>query len=285
MNCNICNKELKSFGSLAQHICKMHNISTQEYYDMYLKVGGDGVCLVCGNPTRYKNISVGYIDFCGCKCATIFNRSQLYEDSIKFESFKQKVISNQKKIWNDRDELTTQQIRDKIRKSQKITLNNMSIEERKEKFGWINKLDHVDRNIQIKRLHEHLKSYHLNVSPEEKAYIIKKRRKTMLGDRYNIDVMEDFLMYRQNIRRISDKTYKKYKHVINPDNLPRGRGRDKYQLDHRYSIVSGFEDGIEVEIMGSIVNLEMLSSYDNGSKWTQCSITKEELYELYQKTI
>jgi hypothetical protein len=56
------------------------------------------------------------------------------------------------------------------------------------------------------------------------------------------------------------------------------RGKD-YHLDHKYSIVRGFLDNIEEEIIASPLNLEIKSSKDNLSKQGNCDITLEELLE------
>lgn len=61
----------------------------------------------------------------------------------------------------------------------------------------------------------------------------------------------------------------------------RGRNSGEYHIDHKYSIFQGFKDNIPAEIIGSIVNLEMLESRENMSKNIKCSVTKEELYESY----
>jgi len=55
-----------------------------------------------------------------------------------------------------------------------------------------------------------------------------------------------------------------------------------YQLDHRFSIIDGFRSGIAPWIVGNIVNLQMIPWEDNIAKRGDSSITKEELYELYE---
>ena len=61
----------------------------------------------------------------------------------------------------------------------------------------------------------------------------------------------------------------------------RGRNSGEYHIDHKYSIFQGFKDNIPAEIIGSIVNLEMLESRENMSKNIKCSVTKEDLYYSY----
>lgn len=50
-----------------------------------------------------------------------------------------------------------------------------------------------------------------------------------------------------------------------------------YHLDHKFSIVEGFMNNIEPEIIGGIKNLEFIPWLDNIKKRTKCSITINEL--------
>lgn len=61
----------------------------------------------------------------------------------------------------------------------------------------------------------------------------------------------------------------------------RGRNSGEYHIDHKYSIFQGFKDKIPEEIIGNIINLEMLESRENMSKNIKCSISKEDLYSSY----
>ena len=61
------------------------------------------------------------------------------------------------------------------------------------------------------------------------------------------------------------------------------RGIVDYHLDHKYSIFEGFKNGVDVEIIGHIKNLEMIPYIENVSKHTKCSITLEELLTLIEK--
>ena len=74
-----------------------------------------------------------------------------------------------------------------------------------------------------------------------------------------------------------ESNYKKYKHIINPKKLP--RGKDKYHIDHRYSILKGFKYNIPEEILSHPFNLVMMYYKDNLIKKDKCSITKKQLYE------
>ena len=69
MNCKICNRECKSFGSLGTHIVKQHHISVKDYYDSHSKQDNEGKCIVCNYQTEFKTISEGYRKTCGKTCA------------------------------------------------------------------------------------------------------------------------------------------------------------------------------------------------------------------------
>ena len=65
----------------------------------------------------------------------------------------------------------------------------------------------------------------------------------------------------------------------------RGRNQDEYHCDNKYSIYQGFKDNVPIEVIGNIVNLEIINSRVNMSKNIKCSINLEDLYELYNKNI
>jgi len=72
--------------------------------------------------------------------------------------------------------------------------------------------------------------------------------------------------YKKKVMSFSAKEYTVWKHVINPHNLPRGRGKDKFHVDHIVPIIWCFNYGILPEIAGHHKNLQMLSSFENISK-------------------
>jgi hypothetical protein len=58
----------------------------------------------------------------------------------------------------------------------------------------------------------------------------------------------------------------------------RGKG---YHLDHRFSIIEGFRNGVDPEIIGDITNLEFVPVKVNLTKNSKCSITLQELLLRY----
>lgn len=73
VKCEICEKEYKSLKALSSHI-RVHNITSYEYYEKYLKKENDGICLnygkieICEKETNWVNIVVGYHRYCSEKC-------------------------------------------------------------------------------------------------------------------------------------------------------------------------------------------------------------------------
>jgi hypothetical protein len=93
-----------------------------------------------------------------------------------------------------------------------------------------------------------------------------------------------FKIYTENIRRITNVNIKKYgqKFLKNYELLSENKKRrDVYSIDHKYSIFEGFKKNISPEIIGSIVNLEIMILTENCSKYNKCSITKKQLINEY----
>lgn len=63
MKCAICLKEVKR---MANHAFMAHNLTSKEYYDTYIKIGG--YCKVCGKETKYAGIKRGYRKYCSYTC-------------------------------------------------------------------------------------------------------------------------------------------------------------------------------------------------------------------------
>jgi len=93
--------------------------------------------------------------------------------------------------------------------------------------------------------------------------------------------LKGFDLYKQLVLMETKVNYRKHKDVINPHNIKRNR---YYHLDHKYSIVEGFKHNILPNVIGSYVNLEVIPVRSNIQKGTDCSITKEELFNKWLTT-
>jgi len=80
--------------------------------------------------------------------------------------------------------------------------------------------------------------------------------------------------YKFLVNHYTEKNYKKYYQVINPNNYVRG---EHYHLDHKFSIYEGFVQGISPKIIGGYKNLAIINSKENMSKQKKCSVTLNEI--------
>lgn len=93
------------------------------------------------------------------------------------------------------------------------------------------------------------------------------------------DIKSEWDLYKSRVYLETERVYRKYKNIINPDNLPRGRGKNKYHIDHKFSVLEGFKNNIPVYIICHYSNLEMLLERDNLSKDYNCSISMNDLFK------
>lgn len=76
MICKICNKEINNYG-FPSHLKCLHNMTTKEYYDKYLKEEDEGICPICGKPTNFKGLHKGgYFKFCSTTCSALYTQNR-----------------------------------------------------------------------------------------------------------------------------------------------------------------------------------------------------------------
>jgi len=132
---------------------------------------------------------------------------------------------------------------------------------------------------------EYIKSLGFSASRESVIKFLKDQRVFMDDRRYNKlintlqDKYTDWKEYCLKYRSITESNYRRYKKMINPQDLP--RSSNDYQVDHLFSVHEGFMNQISPRIISSPVNLAMTSSELNKKKWIRCSINKEELLDRY----
>jgi len=106
---------------------------------------------------------------------------------------------------------------------------------------------------------------------------LKEYWKKIRGGKELYEVYNEWTLYRKIVYKMTEHTYNKYKSIINPDNVK--RGRNTYHLDHKFSILEGFKNNIPPYILSNYNNLEILSSKENISKDYKCSISKKMLFK------
>lgn len=182
--CKICSDNLHSNVKLSIHIRKTHGMPTKLYYDTYIKKCDESICVVCGKDAVYKNFVLGYSKTCCRSCSAKNFRTVLKNDPVRNKKFVDKVTNNMREIWESR-EMSGEKCIIFKKVSDTSTTNNgkLTVQERKDKFGWLNKLSGEERDIKIKQMVKPLQEFYKNISNEDMITIMNKRTKTTI-ERY-----------------------------------------------------------------------------------------------------
>lgn len=89
IKCKLCNKKYNSIRSLGLHLAMSHNVKGFEakkiYYDTYIKKKNEGICPVCGKPTKFKGGLHGYAITCSITCGQLHpeTRQKMNETNLE----------------------------------------------------------------------------------------------------------------------------------------------------------------------------------------------------------
>jgi hypothetical protein len=258
--------------------------NSKKYYDDFLLVDKP-VCKICSNPTTFQNINIGYSHTCSHVCSGKYHRQNLSADVNKHDKFRKKVAENQKNIWQTRKKNGTATIiHKKVGDTIKELNSQLSPDELKEKYGWLNKLSPADKTYWINTvmLKTGMYKWWNTTSDTEINKVVTKRNAAKLGisvTEYEsrFDDITSKEQYYYKVWYLTKQNYKKYKNEIDPHNLR----SPEYHLDHKYSVIRGFHNNIDPEIIASKFNLEMLTRASNSKKSGKCSLRIDILQEMY----
>lgn len=104
-----------------------------------------------------------------------------------------------------------------------------------------------------------------------------------LGIRTPDNLLSEKALYYREVEYYTNVSLRKYIDKINPENKKIGKNNGEYSTDHKYSKIMGFKNNIDPRIIGSWPNLRTILFSENASKKRKCTITKEELYKLYEE--
>ncbi len=86
--CEKCGFLCKSKKGLSIHIRHKHNSGYKEYYDKWLKDLDEGICKICGSPTKFTGFKFYYDNGCCKKCKDIYRGRRIEEVNLKNHGFK-----------------------------------------------------------------------------------------------------------------------------------------------------------------------------------------------------
>lgn len=274
--CKICDFKCENVRQLTNHLSKNHNLKSKEYFDTFLATSGNnGFCKFCGGKTSYINVIEGYASECinrECRSkGAKERRKKLKNNSKKFKNFQEKVRKNQHDIWKYREAGEKEKIFEKIRNTTRQNIMLLTVEERRDRFGFLNKWPEEKREKWKENIMFKTGCF---------AYQQQKRdRMNVLKTRY--EDIPSLKNYEKLVVYLSNKTYKKYIDEIDPKKL---RGKE-WHLDHRYSKLMGFQNHVPPEVLSCKENLQILSKRENLNKGFISSITLKELLEKYNEKI
>lgn len=99
-----------------------------------------------------------------------------------------------------------------------------------------------------------------------------------------LDKLSDMEIYYRNVDSMTKESLRNFgEKILNISSYDMGQGKGKFTIDHKFSKKEGFLQNVPPQIIGSIVNLEIMEHSINSSKRDNCSITKEILYNNYNE--
>jgi hypothetical protein len=136
-----------------------------------------------------------------------------------------------------------------------------------------------------------LKNYGVE-NPSQSSVIIERKRITFNKNGNGVwipfDQLTEYQIYRNNVWQITNQSIKKYGNdmLINRKKYNENKiYKNKLAIDHKYSVSQGFKNKISPEIVGCIINLQLLTVSENASKNGKCSISLQKLVNDYNNFI
>lgn len=299
--CKICNSQtiygIETFAKY--HLKKIHGLTSKEYYDQTKRLN-EGICRVCGKPTKFRNINEGYSIFCSNKCA-VSDPEQLnlnieesrkaqrkkYNGKLFFETKEgqKKVQKTIKKRYGTKSCFKNKDIQLKLRQSciKNYGVDNPFKSEEVQIKALTNKIQKYGNGCNIEKYKETcLKKY--GVDNFNKT---RKFRKYMesIGKWVSLKTLTKFEKYRRAVNKETRKNKKNLFALWNGlcyytnkklitlnewremnNNLSPSRNSLHPTIDHKISIVHGFVNSISPEIIGGLDNLCICARYVNVKK-------------------
>jgi hypothetical protein len=178
--CRICNTDHSGRAKFSKHVTNTHKIKIKSYYDEFIRVEKEGLCIFCNNETSFGGLGFGYKRSCkNCKALEAKRlRDELRCDPIRFEEFTKRVSENQTQIWAKRPRVIKKSKKGKHKyqayrnKVDTITYRNFrkyrDIIDPENKHG----VDyHIDHKFSVKQ------GYQKNIPPE------------VIGNIYNLQIL------------------------------------------------------------------------------------------------
>lgn len=234
------------------------------------------------NKSKNCNLNIQICKSCQTKGSKNVMYGKTHTDNIK-QLLRENIKKSQKTIKEKYNVDNISQLESIKEKKKQFILNFKNVKDLIEKDSY--KLLDIKGNnknsiLKIKCKNNH--TFNIKYHSWKRGHRCVKCYYDLLRNK-GINDITGFKKYNRLVTQETKKSYRLYKHIINPLNYT--LGRNKYHLDHKFSILEGFKQNIDYKIIGSLYNLEVITEHDNCSKQSKCSITKEDLLSGYFREV
>ena len=224
----------------------------QEYYYAYQNnLLSPKVCKSCDSNTKFKTFQDGYNIFCSPKCKN--------NDIDKINISNKNIKATKLLRYGDENYCNTSKIKEtKLLRYGDENYNN------------------ADKNKSTCVLRYGVSN--ISKLPEIRKIAMLETRKTRekLGHWIPLDKKKLYDLYKREVYIITNSMNLSI--LKNIDKRGMAGINNAYHLDHKFSILEGFNNNILPYYIGNIINLEMIPWGDNYTKKAKCSILQDELY-------
>lgn len=233
------------------------------------------VCVSCETPTKFKQFSFGFFEFCSSSCSANHESTRKKCETTCLQKYghrniahgivREKILktfeerfdghpSRTAQYWLKKRRTETERYGDEFFKTQDFQ------EKYKraclEKFG-------VDHPMKCKEI-------------VTRVIQTKYERGVYIDWQAHPELLEDYYWYKKIVGYYTEKTYRKHFYDINPEKHK--RSRNGWHLDHVYPIIEGWKHGVEPSQMAHKNNLQMLWYRENQGKSGHTHMSVEEFF-------
>ena len=313
--CKECNTQtdfvIDSFSRF--HLKKYHNMNMQEYYDKHMKKENEGLCIVCGKKTTFRSYTRGYAEFCSNFCLNNSDEMSIRvsesKKNLDYKKINIKIKNTMVERYGVEHALQNKKIKNKMEESNMkkygtattICLPHVRNAAKKaidDNFKEVNlkrgaSIHKSSKNASIKRKDTVFKKYGVEFVLQDKIIVNKSQQTKKIKYGFKTDKeLKEFEKYRKEVRQITikekiflEKSKKCYYTNLDIDHINKDN-HNPFQatIDHKTSLLYGFNNNIPPSIIGSINNLCFCCRFVNSIKNYRCESEFKET-DKYKKLI
>ena len=199
MICKECGCDIPNWYKMRFHLKNKHFMTSQDYYDKYLKCSDEDKCIVCGNKNVFKNPSIGYSKCCSQKCYINFIRTTEWvnmQKNTKLKHFGDANFNN-----SNKSKIT------RLNKNNGKYFSNDTLEKIKqtciERYG--DTCPSKNKNVKEKIKNTCLEKYGVESAITAKS--VKQKIKNTMVTRYGVEHFSSSEQYKLKYRETCNKRY------------------------------------------------------------------------------